>query len=171
MPPYLGDHGEWFHSWRASSAHILTDLVPRYVLPNHQLFIVAERSPSNPAELLALFSHASIPPVLRRRAGELAEVIKSTVERVTSSGVVVEAAVTTDVEAVDSAVSTEVVIVEETVKSRLWGSATVSSSVVQRSSSSLFDRTAAADEGSSYSASRSSLFGAALPSRMTPRVS
>lgn len=157
-------------SWRASSTHILTDLVPRYVLPNHQLFIVAERSPSNAAELLALFSHASIPPVLRRRAGELAEVIKSTVERVASSGTVVEAAaVTTDVETVDSTASTEVAIDEETAKSRLWGSATVSSSIVQRSSF-LFDRTAAADEGSSYSASRSSLFGAALPSRMTPQV-
>jgi exosome complex exonuclease RRP6 len=157
-------------SWRASSAHMLTDLVPRYVLPNHQLFIVAERSPSNAAELLSLFSHASIPPVLRRRAGELAEVIKSTVERVASLGVAVEAAAaTTDVEAVDSAASTEVVTVEETAKSRLWGSATVFSSVVQRSS--LFDRTAAAHEGISYSASRSSLFGAALPSRMTPQVS
>lgn len=166
----IGEVYRAVHRWREDIAKD-EDESTRYVLPNHQLFIVAERSPSNPAELLALFSHASIPPVLRRRAGELAEVIKSTVERVTSSGVVVEAAVTTDVEAVDSAVSTEVVIVEETVKSRLWGSATVSSSVVQRSSSSLFDRTAAADEGSSYSASRSSLFGAALPSRMTPRSS
>ncbi|KAG2758055.1 hypothetical protein P692DRAFT_201757232 [Suillus brevipes Sb2] len=166
----IGEVYRAVHRWREDIAKD-EDESTRYVLPNHQLFIVAERSPSNAAELLALFSHASIPPVLRRRAGELAEVIKSTVERVTSSGVVVEAAVTTDVEAVDSAVSTEVVIVEETVKSRLWGSATVSSSVVQRSSSSLFDRTAAADEGSSYSASRSSLFGAALPSRMTPRSS
>lgn len=166
----IGEVYRAVHRWREDIAKD-EDESTRYVLPNHQLFIVAERSPSNPAELLALFSHASIPPVLRRRAGELAEVIKSTVERVTSSGVVVEAAVTTDVEAVDSAVSTEVVIVEETAKSRLWGSATVSSSVVQRSSSSLFDRTAAADEGSSYSASRSSLFGAALPSRMTPRSS
>jgi exosome complex exonuclease RRP6 len=156
-------------SWRASPAHILTDLVPRYVLPNHQLFIVAERSPSNAAELLALFSHTSIPPVLRRRAGELTKVIKSTVERVTSSGVAAEAAaVTTDVKAVDPATSTEI-IVKETAKSRLWGS--VSSSVVQRASSSLFGRTAAADEGSSYSASRSSLFGAALTSHMTPQVS
>lgn len=162
----IGEVYRAVHRWREDIAKD-EDESTRYVLPNHQLFIVAERSPSNAAELLALFSHASIPPVLRRRAGELAEVIKSTVERVTSSGV----AVATDVEAVDSAVSTEVVIVEETAKSRLWGSATVSSSVVQRSSSSLFDRTAAANEGSSYSASRSSLFGAALPSRMTPRSS
>lgn len=166
----IGEVYRAVHRWREDIAKD-EDESTRYVLPNHQLFIVAERSPSNAAELLALFSHASIPPVLRRRAGELAEVIKSTVERVTSSGVAVETAVATDVEAVDSAVSTEVVIVEETAKSRLWGSATVSSSVVQRSSSSLFDRTAAADEGSSYSASRSSLFGAALPSRMTPRSS
>ncbi|KAG1869015.1 ribonuclease H-like domain-containing protein [Suillus subalutaceus] len=161
------------HRWREDIAKE-EDESTRYVLPNHQLFIVAERSPSTAAQLLGLFSHASVPPVLRRRAGELAEVIKSTVERVTSSGVAVEAiAVTTDVEEVDSAASTEVVVVEETAKSRLWGSVKVSSLVVQRaSSSSLFGlRTVAADEGSSYSASRSSLFGAALPSRMTPQSS
>ncbi|KAG1751039.1 ribonuclease H-like domain-containing protein [Suillus lakei] len=162
------------HRWREDIARD-EDESTRYVLPNHQLFIVAERSPSNAAQLLALFSHASVPPVLRRRAGELAEVIRSTVERVTLSGVAVEAvAVTTDVETVDSVASTEVVVVEETAKSRLWGSVKVSSpSVVQRaSSSSLFGpRTAATDERSSYSASRSSLFGAALPSRMTPQTS
>ncbi|KIK48040.1 hypothetical protein CY34DRAFT_21042 [Suillus luteus UH-Slu-Lm8-n1] len=166
----IGEVYRAVHRWREDIAKD-EDESTRYVLPNHQLFTVAERSPSNAAELLALFSHASIPPVLRRRAGELAEVIKSTVERVASSGVAVEAAaVTTDVETVDSAASTEVAIVEEFAKSRLWGSATVSSSIVQRSSS-LFDRTAAAGEGSSYSASRSSLFGAALPSRMTPQSS
>lgn len=160
-------------NWRAPSAYIFTNLASRYVLPNHQLFIVAERSPSNAAQLLGLFSHASVPPVLRRRAGELAEVIKSTVERVTSSGVAVGAvAAITNVEEVEPAASTEVVV-EETAKSKLWGSVKVSSSAVQRtSSSSLFGpRTAVADEGSSYSASRSSLFGAALPSRMTPQVS
>jgi exosome complex exonuclease RRP6 len=161
-------------NWSAFSAHTLTDLVPRYVLPNHQLFTVAERSPSTAAQLLALFSHINVPPILRRRAGELAEVIRAAVERVTSSGVAVEAiAVTTDVEEVDSAASTEVVVLEETAKSRLWGSMKVSSSAVQRaSSSSLFGlRTVAADEESLYSASRSSLLGAVLPSRTTPQVS
>ncbi|KAG1763058.1 ribonuclease H-like domain-containing protein [Suillus occidentalis] len=157
----IGEVYRAVHRWREDIAKD-EDESTRYVLPNHQLFIVAERSPSNAAELLALFSHASIPPVLRRRAGELAEVIKSTVKRVASSGIAVEAAaVTTDVDAVDSAASPEVFIVEETAKSRLWGSATVSSMVIQRSSSSLFDRTATAHERSSYSASRSSLFGAA----------
>ncbi|KAG2131815.1 ribonuclease H-like domain-containing protein [Suillus clintonianus] len=161
------------HRWRENIARE-EDESTRYVLPNHQLFTVAERSPSNAAQLLALFSHASVPPVLRRRAGELAEVIKSTVERVTSSGVVVEAPmVTTDVKIVNSAVSNEVVD-EVTANSRLWGSVKVSSpSVVQRaSSSSLFGpRTAAADEGSSYSASRSSLFGSSLTSHTTPQSS
>ncbi|KAG2130661.1 ribonuclease H-like domain-containing protein [Suillus bovinus] len=159
------------HRWREDIARE-EDESTRYVLPNHQLFIVAERSPSNAAQLLALFSRASIPPVLRRRAGELAEVIKSTVERVTFSRVAVETvAVTIDVEEVDSTASIEVVA-EETAKSKLWGSAKVSSPVVQRASSSLFGlRTAVADEGSSYSASRSSLFGTSLPSRMTPQSS
>lgn len=160
------------HRWREDIAKE-EDESTRYVLSNHQLFFVAERSPSNAAELLALFSHASIPPVLRRRAGELAEVIKSTVERVMSLGVAVQAlAATTDIEEVVSTASTEVVV-EKTAKSRLWGLVKDSSSVVQRaSSSSLFGlRTAAADEGRSYSASRSSLFGTALPSRMMPQSS
>ncbi|KAG0704825.1 ribonuclease H-like domain-containing protein [Suillus ampliporus] len=155
------------HRWREDVARE-EDESTRYVLPNHQLFTVAERSPSNAAQLLALFSHASVPPVLRRRAGGLAEVIKSTVERTTFSGVAVEAvAVTKCVETADSATSTEVVVVEGTAKSRLWGTEVeFSSSVVPRaSSSSLFGhRSAAAAEGSSYSASRSSLFGAVLPS-------
>ncbi|KAG2365124.1 ribonuclease H-like domain-containing protein [Suillus spraguei] len=140
------------HRWREDIAKE-EDESTRYVLSNHQLFFVAERSPSNAAQLLALFSHTSIPPVLRRRAGELAEVIKSTTERVTSSGVAVQAIATA--------------------KSRLWGLVKDSSSAIQRaSSSSLFGlRTAAADEGRSYSASRSSLFGTVLPSRMTPQSS
>lgn len=161
------------HRWREDIAKE-EDESTRYVLPNHQLFTVAERSPSTAAQLLALFSHINVPPILRRRAGELAEVIRAAVERVTSSGVAVEAiAVTTDVEEVDSAASTEVVVLEETAKSRLWGSMKVSSSAVQRaSSSSLFGlRTVAADEESLYSASRSSLLGAVLPSRTTPQSS
>lgn len=168
----IGEVYRAVHRWREDIAKE-EDESTRYVLPNHQLFIVAERSPSNAAQLLGLFSRASVPPVLRRRAGELAEVIKSTVERVTSSRVADGAvAAITNVEEVEPAASTEVVV-EETAKSKLWGSVKVSSSVVQRtSSSSLFGpRTAVADEGSSYSASRSSLFGAALPSRMTPQSS
>ncbi|KAG2060695.1 hypothetical protein BDR06DRAFT_986839 [Suillus hirtellus] len=168
----IGEVYRVVHRWREDIAKE-EDESTRYVLPNHQLFIVAERSPSNAAQLLGLFSHASVPPVLRRRAGELAEVIKSTVERVTSSEVAVGAvAAIINVEEIGPAASTEVVV-EETAKSKLWGSVKVSSSVVQRtSSSSLFGpRTAVADEGSSYSASRSSLFGAALPSRMTPQSS
>ncbi|KAG1898234.1 ribonuclease H-like domain-containing protein [Suillus fuscotomentosus] len=160
----IGEVYRAVHRWREDIAKE-EDESTRYVLPNHQLFIVAERSPSNAAQLLGLFSRASVPPVLRRRAGELAEVIKST-------SLIGAVAAITNVEEVEPAASTEVVV-EETAKSKLWGSVKVSSSVVQRtSSSSLFGpRTAVADEGSSYSASRSSLFGAALPSRMTPQSS
>ena len=144
----------------------------RYVLPNHHLFIVAERSPSNAAQLLALFSHGSVPPVLRRRTGELAEVIKATVERMASSEVAVEAVtVTMDVETADSVTSSEVVV-EETAKSRLWGKISSSSGVQRASSSSLFGpRSTSADERSPYSTSRSSLFCTASSSGMTLQVS
>jgi exosome complex exonuclease RRP6 len=155
-------------------AHILTNLVCRYVLPNHHLFTVAERSPSNVAQLLGLFSHGAVPPVLRRRAGELTEVIKATVERVTSSGLTVEAITdAVDVKTANSAASTEIIIVEKIPKSKLWGSTKVSSSsVLQRaSSSSLFGpRSTVVHEGSSYSTSQSSLFGA-VSSHSPPQVS
>lgn len=155
-------------------AHILTNLVCRYVLPNHHLFTVAERSPSNVAQLLGLFSHGAVPPVLRRRAGELTEVIKATVERVTSSGLTVEAITdAVDVKTANSAASTEITIVEKIPKSKLWGSTKVSSSsVLQRaSSSSLFGpRSTVVHEGSSYSTSQSSLFGA-VSSHSPPQVS
>lgn len=154
-------------------AYISTNLVCRYVLPNHHLFTVAERSPSNAAQLIALFSHGGVPPVLRRRAGELAEVIKATVERMTCSRVSVEAVtVTADVETADSVASTEVLVVEDIAKARLWGAENASSSVLQRaSSSSLFaPRSTVTHEGGSYSTSQSSLFGTA-PSHSPPQVS
>lgn len=161
----------WSRRAFSCDSHILTNLMCRYVLPNHHLFTVAERSPSNVAQLLGLFSHGGVPPVLRRRAGELTEVIKATVERVTSSGLTVEAVTdAVDVKTADSAASTEVIIVEKIPKSKLWGSAEVS--VLQRaSSSSLFGpRSTVVHEGSSYSTSQSSLFGAAS-SHSSPQVS
>lgn len=155
-------------------AHIWTNLVRRYVLPNHHLFTVAERSPSNAAQLLALFSHGGAPPVLRRRAGELADVIKTTVERMTYSRAAVEAVeVTTDVKMVDLATSPEVAAVEEISKSRLWGSVKVTSaSALRRTpSSSLFGaRSTVAHEKSPYSTSQSSLFSTAS-SHSPPQVS
>lgn len=154
-------------------AHIWTNLVRRYVLPNHHLFTIAERSPSNAAQLLALFSHGGAPPVLRRRAGELTGVIKATVERMSYSGGAFEAvAVTTDVKMTDSAASPEVAVVEEIPKSRLWGSVKVTSaSALRTTSSSLFGaRSTVAHEESSYSTSQSSLFSTAS-SHSPPQVS
>ncbi|OAX40724.1 hypothetical protein K503DRAFT_736967 [Rhizopogon vinicolor AM-OR11-026] len=169
----IGEVYRAVHRWREDIARD-EDESTRYVLPNHHLFTVAERSPSNAAQLLALFSHGSVPPVLRRRAGEFTEVIKGTVERVTSSGIAVEAVVVTaDVETADSAASTAVVVVEEVTKSRLWGPVKVSSSAaLQRaSSSSLFGgRSTMSHEGSSYSTSQSVFFGTTI-SHSPPQIS
>jgi exosome complex exonuclease RRP6 len=57
--------------------HSLENLVPiihRYVLPNHFLFQLAEQPPADLAALLKSFP--SVPPVIRRRAKELLDVIR-----------------------------------------------------------------------------------------------
>lgn len=46
----------------------------RYVLPNHFLFQLAEHPPADMAALLKVFP--SVPPVIRRRAKELLDVIR-----------------------------------------------------------------------------------------------
>lgn len=60
---------------------LLTTLDPcRYVLQNHALFLIAEQPPADMAALLALF-RSSVPPVVKRRARELLNVIKDSVKR------------------------------------------------------------------------------------------
>lgn len=48
--------------------------VSRYVLANHQLFLLAEQPPSDMAGLLGLFQH--VPAIIRRRAKELLDTIR-----------------------------------------------------------------------------------------------
>lgn len=62
-----------------------TDGSFRYVLPTHHLFLLAERVPTTVPDLLSLFGghggvNGSIPPVLKRRSGELVAVIKGAME-------------------------------------------------------------------------------------------
>ena len=62
----------------------------RYVLPTHHLFLLAERVPTTVPELLSLFGgpggiNGNIPPVLKRRTGELVAVIKGAMEATKSA--------------------------------------------------------------------------------------
>ena len=49
-------------------------LTRRYVLPNHQLFVLAEQPPVDITGLLSMFQH--VPAVIRRRAKELLDTIR-----------------------------------------------------------------------------------------------
>ncbi|KAI0345691.1 hypothetical protein BDW22DRAFT_1426352 [Trametopsis cervina] len=60
------------HAWREHVARE-EDESTRYVVPNHQLFVLAEQAPRDMASLLSLFQHA--PAIIRRRAKELLDTI------------------------------------------------------------------------------------------------
>ncbi|KAF8652850.1 hypothetical protein AX16_004125 [Volvariella volvacea WC 439] len=70
------------HEWRDKVARE-EDESTRYVLPNHFLFMLAERPPAEMSALLMLFN--SVPPVVKRRAKELLEVVRGVVKRSLSS--------------------------------------------------------------------------------------
>lgn len=55
----------------------------RYVLPNHQLFLLAEQPPTDMASLSRTFQH--IPAILRRRSKELLDTIREAAKEVTTS--------------------------------------------------------------------------------------
>lgn len=60
--------------------NILIRLVGRYVLPNHYLFVLAEKPPADMAALLSLFH--PVPPVVRRRSKELLDAIRGAAKNV-----------------------------------------------------------------------------------------
>ncbi|KAI0030263.1 ribonuclease H-like domain-containing protein [Vararia minispora EC-137] len=66
------------HAWRDRVARE-EDESTRYVLSNHHLFALAERPPPDMAGLLATFH--TLPAVVRRRAGEMLDVIRTAVKR------------------------------------------------------------------------------------------
>ncbi|KAG6868017.1 hypothetical protein C0993_008359 [Termitomyces sp. T159_Od127] len=70
------------HQWREMIAR-MDDESTRYVLPNHFLFQLAEQPPADMTSLLGVFH--SVPPVIRKNAKELLEVIRNCVKRHTSS--------------------------------------------------------------------------------------
>lgn len=66
------------HAWRDRIARE-EDESTRYILPNHYLFILAERPPADMAALLSTFQ--PVPPVVRRRGRELLDAIRDAVKR------------------------------------------------------------------------------------------
>ncbi|KAH8077042.1 hypothetical protein BXZ70DRAFT_1013066 [Cristinia sonorae] len=71
------------HSWRDRVAR-LEDESTRYVLPNHSLFSLAEKPPSDIAALYNAFS-SSVPPVIRSRGTELLDTIRDTIRRLSTA--------------------------------------------------------------------------------------
>ncbi|KAJ3805248.1 hypothetical protein F5876DRAFT_91581 [Lentinula aff. lateritia] len=71
------------HMWRDGVAREEDESV-RYVLPNHYLFQLAEHPPADMATMLKIFHF--IPPVLKRRAKELLNIIREVIERYDTSG-------------------------------------------------------------------------------------
>ncbi|KAI1789123.1 hypothetical protein LXA43DRAFT_1096686 [Ganoderma leucocontextum] len=65
------------HTWRDKIARE-EDESTRYVLPNHYIFSLAERTPADMAALLSVFRPA--PPIIRRRAKELLDAIRNAVK-------------------------------------------------------------------------------------------
>ena len=74
----------------------------RYVLPNHQLFLLAEQPPNDMAGLLGLFPR--VPAIIRRRAKELLDTIRD-------AAVVEEVAVAMEVSAPTDSVDDAMVVV------------------------------------------------------------
>ncbi|TCD63167.1 exosome nuclease subunit [Steccherinum ochraceum] len=70
------------HSWRDQVAR-LEDESPRYVLPNHYLFSLAENPPADIAGLHNMFP--STPPMIRTRGKELLDAIRDSIRRLSSS--------------------------------------------------------------------------------------
>ncbi|KAG5642308.1 hypothetical protein DXG03_003028 [Asterophora parasitica] len=148
------------HKWREMVARE-DDESTRYVLPNHFLFQLAEQPPADMAALLRIFH--SVPPVIRKRAKELLDVIRDRVKRHLSSTTTVEVAEKASTPAPTT--TTEVPAQPEPALPNpstltLWNR--TSSSNAAASSSSLlgsnFRRTNQVAT-SSFSTSKSSLFG------------
>ncbi|KAF8133915.1 ribonuclease H-like domain-containing protein [Boletus edulis] len=77
------------HRWREDKARE-EDESTRYVFPTHYLFLLAERVPTSVPDLVSLFGgpggvNGSVPPILKRRTGELVAVIKAACGRLPRS--------------------------------------------------------------------------------------
>ncbi|PFH53303.1 hypothetical protein AMATHDRAFT_137825 [Amanita thiersii Skay4041] len=78
------------HAWRDKVAREEDESI-RYVLPNHYLFLLAEQPPSDMATLLKAFPSGP-PPVIRRRAQELLDVVREALKASSLSALPTDAA-------------------------------------------------------------------------------
>ncbi|KAI9462261.1 ribonuclease H-like domain-containing protein [Boletus coccyginus] len=182
------------HRWREHVARE-EDESMRYVLPTHHLFLLAERVPTTIPDLLLLFGgpggvNGGVPPVLKRRTGELVAVIKGAMEGIKGASSPqgsredgresVKMVVSTVVE--DSEVTSSITPASSAAKltnvSRLWTvtPSSTSAATISISRSSLFgieiseERAhkkgatppSSVNEGGTYFAKGSALFGGAL---------
>ncbi|KAJ3510409.1 hypothetical protein NLJ89_g4693 [Agrocybe chaxingu] len=135
------------HAWREKTARE-EDESTRYVLQNHFLFMLAEEPPADMAALLKVF-RTSVPPLVKRRAKELLNVVREAVKRGLplvhpGSKTAVEEIATEEV-----VVETlkDVVMLESEIKSlesvegkakNIWGATPTTEKIVSKSHSSLF---------------------------------
>jgi exosome complex exonuclease RRP6 len=146
------------HSWRDAVAREL-DESPRYVLPNHYLIRLAEFIPENMAALLSVFQ--PVPPIIRRKAKELFDVIRNAAET-SRVGTEPAAPIEIEPEPVDAVAHSKEAL--QNAEPRLWSNTSLVCGITT-SKSSLFGSTLAYDEVTKppttpYTASTSSLFGA-----------
>ncbi|KIJ54917.1 hypothetical protein M422DRAFT_775114 [Sphaerobolus stellatus SS14] len=147
------------HRWRDMVARN-EDESTRYVLPNHYLFNIAERPPSDLPALLAIFQPVS--PLVRVRSLELLDVIKEAVKRAGLEQQRVEVAEDVEMKVADVNKDMRVVgAVAEKVKSDLWDRLRPLSTNIT-SSSALFGSIPTTD--AAYSTQKSSLLGSSAPS-------
>jgi len=142
----------------SSSPLLLTEGSFRYVLPTHYLFLLAERVPTTVPDLLSLFGgprgvNGSVPPVLKRRTGELVGVIKGAVEGT-------KGASSPQRSAEDGRESVEIVVSTVVEDSEAMSSITPGSSAAKLTNvPPLWTVTPSSTSAATISTSRSSLFG------------
>ncbi|KAF8621412.1 hypothetical protein AX15_007824 [Amanita polypyramis BW_CC] len=153
------------HTWRDNVARE-EDESTRYVLPNHYLFQLAERPPNDMAALLKMFPSGP-PPVIRRRAKELLDIVRDVV-REKSTSPMVEAEATTHPEVAQTAVQVKPTVsgtaktqAVDVIERDIWTASTKDLSSVTTKRSSLFRTTAPlpAAAANHLTTSKSVLFG------------
>ncbi|KAI0060351.1 hypothetical protein BV25DRAFT_1917713 [Artomyces pyxidatus] len=169
------------HAWRDRVARE-EDESTRYVLSNHFLFQLAERPPPDMAGLLATFQ--SVPPIIRRRAKELLDVVREAVARGLRSQTASEPTVTTtiasgatqvqsmDVDVSEAALS-KGAEVSSSLATQLWSRSGTLPSVSTSAlfGASILPASATHPPATAYASSRSVLFGGTPSAPSGPSVS
>ncbi|ESK95601.1 exosome complex exonuclease rrp6 [Moniliophthora roreri MCA 2997] len=146
------------HNWRDQVARE-EDESTRYVLPNHFIFQLAEQPPADMAALLRAFH--SVPPVIRRRAKELLEVIREAVKYHMEAGSKPDTIATKSESEQEnrslSPQSKEIIMSDSTSQISLWSNHASLSGKLTTSNSTLFGSVATISNLPSTTPSRNSL--------------